>query len=164
MDISEVIEKNGKEYYTCKFIIRRPSNDDGWGRARLGPYNFRLSYWASLTDVTLINTTYHRRLEKYQDINQNPRYVDVHLLQGLEPGIYEIQLAIFPYPMLNNYSFKEYIQFARGPYVTFLGALGKTLAISNPYGATAVFFGEISKSMVVDAINDAALIHFANQY
>jgi hypothetical protein len=88
----------------------------------------------------------------------------VHLLQGLEPGIYEIQLAIFPYPMLNNYSFKEYIQFARGPYVTFLGALGKTLAISNPYGATAVFFGEISKSMVEDAIIDAALIHFANQY
>ncbi len=151
--------KNDIVYYTYKLIIRRPSGDNGWGVAYLNPMKYRLHYWAATTGTNPM-TSIHMSTGVYQETHKDPRKIVVHLLQGLRPGNYKISVAIFPYPMYENYSFKDIIQFARGPYVSFLFDLKKALAATSPAAAALVFVGSQAKTQMIDG----ALIRIANKY
>ena len=77
--------KDGKCYYSHKLIIRRPSRDDGWGRASYKGFRARLHYWsATLGFNPYLTLASDKRV--FQNIHQDPRKIVVHIMQGLPPG------------------------------------------------------------------------------
>ena len=154
----EVI-KNNHCYYTYKFIINRPSGDNGWGIAQYGNIRARLYYWAATLDTNPYATLYSDK-DVYQHPHSNPRKVVVHLLNGLTPGKYRISVGIIPYPMYGNYSFRKIIQFYRGPYVSFLKDVITAVSAATPQTALLKILG----SKVTDETINAGTRIFATQY
>lgn len=151
LQIKEVVTtkeilKNGKIYYTYKFIIQRPSKDNGWGVAKSPVGDFRLYYWAATTGTSPYFTLYNNK-DVYQHTHPDPRKIVVHLLQGLHPGKHRIVVAIFPSPYYRGYSFRKIIQVARGPYVSFLKAL---LTNTTPQGVIGSFLYSTAESAFID--------------
>ena len=151
--------KDGKCYYTYKLIIKRPSRDDGWGRADFRGFKARLHYWSATIGYNpYITLAKEKRV--FQNTHQDPHKIVVHIMQGLRPGKHRISVGIIPYPMIGNYSLKKVIQLYRGPYVTFLKDLKTLLSAINPAAAAL----DIVISHTADATINATIRSLATRY
>ena len=153
------IEKNGEIFYTYKAIVWRPSPDDGRGVASFyNLVNMRLHYMASLqSDNPYI--ALHETKDVYQKIHSNPRKIVVHVMKGFKPGRYNLKIAIFPYPMIGNYSLRQVIQMYRSDYVAFFQFLNSLRYVSPQM---AIFNAVWSKGE--DYVIDEILTRLANTY
>lgn len=136
-------DNRGVVHNIYKFIIRRPGIDDGRGVGIHAAGNFRLYYWAALTEkMNYLNIAAYDEKNVYQDIDFDPNKVLVNLQDGLTPGTYNIVVGIYPYPYIYGYSFKTAIQLYRSNYVAFLMALLKNTSIMGALGSYAYSYGE----------------------
>ena len=124
VDVVKEIRQNGRIFYQYKFIVRRPSLDNGWGISTYYGINYRLYYWAALTGTSPYASLY-KGYEIWQRRHQDPHLIVIYSLQGLSPRPepYYIRLGIIPYPMAGGYSCKTFIQYYRSDLKGLLDAL-----------------------------------------
>jgi len=164
VDVVKEIQKDGNVYYQYKFIVQRPSLDNGWGVSTYYGINYRLYYWAALTGTSPYASLYNG-FDIWQRQHANNRFIVVHSLQGLapRPEPYYIRLGIIPYPMIGKYSCRTIIKYYRSDLKGLFDALlsagaAVSAGVTGGVGGFAFYaFKEFAMGKLQDGAIDAVI-------